>query len=121
MEQELIDAHNQLRARNGLAPLIYDANASKEAYSHSNNLANGWLGIFGINHIGFSGRAKRTNFKGAAENVAAGQSSVSAVMRSWISSAGHYKNILGNFKYIGVGIAKDKRGNLYWTTLFGNR
>ena len=121
MEQELVDAHNEVRARNGLSPLTYDVVASKEAWQHANSLANSWWGIFGINHIGFSGRAKRANFKGAAENVAAGQSNVSSVMRKWISSEGHYKNILGNYKYIGVGIAKDKRGNLYWCTLFGNR
>lgn len=121
MEMELVDAHNELRARNGLGALIYDANASKEAWQHANNLANGWLGIFGINHIGFSGRAKRANFKGAAENVAAGQSTIDAVMRSWNSSPGHRANMLGDYKYIGIGIAKDKRGNLYWCTLFGNR
>lgn len=121
MEQELINAHNELRARNGLGALIYDANASKEAYGHANNLANSWLGIFGLNHVGFSGRAKRANFKGAAENVAAGQSTISAVMRSWNASAGHRANMLGNYKYIGVGIAKDKRGNLYWCCMFGNR
>jgi len=40
-------------------------------------------------------------------------------MNDWMNSAGHKANILTpEFKKIGVGIAANQNGRLYWTQLF---
>lgn len=51
------------------------------------------------------------------ENIAAGQRSIEEVMRSWIASEGHCKNIMSkNFREIGVA-----ETNFYWVQDFGMR
>ncbi len=58
-------------------------------------------------------------YTAAAENIASGQRSAEEVMRYWMNSPGHRANILSaTYNQIGVGIARDKNGNLYWTQLF---
>lgn len=56
---------------------------------------------------------------GAAENIAQGQRTPQHVMSSWMNSPGHKNNILSeSFSEIGVGVAKDSKGNLTWTQMF---
>lgn len=58
-------------------------------------------------------------FSAAAENIASGQKTASEVVKSWMSSSGHQANILNtNYNQIGVGVARDNRGNLFWTQIF---
>jgi uncharacterized protein YkwD len=54
-----------------------------------------------------------------AENIAHGQTSPQRVVESWMNSDGHRRNILNsNYTYIGVGVAKNENGRLYWVQLF---
>jgi uncharacterized protein YkwD len=56
---------------------------------------------------------------GYAENVAYGQSTPSEVVRTWMNSPGHRKNILAsNRNTIGVGLAYSANGRPYWTQVF---
>ena len=76
---------------------------------------------FGRN--GFAERnaeAKRAirNLHNFAENVAYGPKSGKEVVSMWSTSPGHRKNMLGNYKYIGIGIAKDRQGRNYYTQVF---
>ncbi len=58
-------------------------------------------------------------FSAAGENIAMGQDSPSSVMNAWMNSPGHRANILSpSFTEIGVGLAKNSNGRLYWTQLF---
>ena len=51
------------------------------------------------------------------ENIALGQKSIDQVMKSWLKSEGHCKNIMNkNFKEIGVA-----QNNFYWVQDFGMR
>lgn len=55
-----------------------------------------------------------------SENVAMGYASPTAVMDGWMNSQGHRTNILNcDAKAIGVGIAANSAGRLYWTQMFG--
>jgi uncharacterized protein YkwD len=55
----------------------------------------------------------------AAENIAFGQSTPSDVVSSWMKSPSHKANILNpNLNLIGIGIAIDKNGLLYWVQSF---
>ena len=54
-----------------------------------------------------------------AENIAGGQSSATAVMTSWMNSAGHRANILTSyFKTIGIGCFT-QGGTVFWVQCFG--
>lgn len=44
------------------------------------------------------------------------------LLNGWINSQGHRKNILGNYKYIGVGVTFEVKYKTYYTeNLFRNR
>jgi uncharacterized protein YkwD len=55
-----------------------------------------------------------------AENVAYGARDAKEVFLLWKNSSVHNKNMLGNYKYIGIGTAKNKRGVIYYTEIFVN-
>ena len=55
----------------------------------------------------------------AAENIAGGQPTPSAVVNSWMNSSGHRANILdGSLRKIGVGYARGGQYGTYWVQLF---
>lgn len=59
------------------------------------------------------------NFTAAAENIASGQKTAEEVMETWMNSSGHRANVLNStYNQIGVGVARDSNGNLYWTQMF---
>ena len=58
------------------------------------------------------------NYKNAGENIAAGQSSAIYAHHAWMNSLGHRKNILGDYKYIGVGVIFGGYYNIYYTQNF---
>lgn len=58
-------------------------------------------------------------FTAAGENIASGQKTAADVMNSWMNSSGHKANILSStYNKIGVGVAKDSNGSIYWTQMF---
>ena len=60
-------------------------------------------------------------YSAAGENIAAGQSSASAVVKSWMNSAGHRDNILnGNYSEVGIACYYDPGTPYlyYWVQLF---
>jgi uncharacterized protein YkwD len=76
---------------------------------------------------------KGNNFFGIAENIAktpwfenvigcgdtrSPETFSKCVVKSWKESPPHYKNILGNYTYIGVGISFDENGNGFSTQNF---
>lgn len=54
------------------------------------------------------------------ENIANGYTSASEVVTGWINSPGHYRNMMGDFTYIGVGDTVGQNGGVYWTQQFNN-
>lgn len=74
-------------------------------------------------HTGFAKRNalaknKIHSIRSFAENVAYGATSGKEVVTMWKNSSGHRRNMLGNYKYIGIGIAKDSHGRIYYTQVF---
>ncbi len=58
-------------------------------------------------------------YTAAGENIAKGQPTPASVMQSWMNSPGHRSNIVSSsYNQIGVGAAKDAKGNLVWTQMF---
>ena len=55
----------------------------------------------------------------AGENIAMGQRTPSEVVSGWMNSPGHRENILNeDFGHLGVGVALDSGGRLYWSQNF---
>jgi uncharacterized protein YkwD len=105
--QQVVDLVNQQRATNGCAPFNVSPQLSAAAQAHSQDMA---LNDF-VSHTGSDGssmgqRITRSGYdwRMAAENVAAGQSTPESVVASWMSSASHRANILNcSLRDIGVG------------------
>ena len=119
--QQLLDAHNLERKKNGKPPLRINLALQAFSQAHADTMArNGIMshdtagdGSFGsrINKLGYS-------YSNAGENVAWNQQSVVQVMVSWMNSSGHRANILGNFTECGLAVAYGKNNDPYWSTVF---
>ncbi len=121
LENEVIRLVNVERVKNGRSSLVENTEVSKVARIKSQDFINN--NYFSHNSPTYGTPFEMLNsfgitFTSAAENIASGHKSAAEVMKSWLNSPGHKENIL-NSKYnqIGVGVAKDKNNNLYWTQL----
>ena len=89
------------------------------ARGHSEEMARGRRG-FG--HGGYGQRVQKIKkiYKecSVAENVAYGASNAKEAFTIWKNSGSHRKNMLGNYKYVGIGTARNKRGVIYYTEIF---
>lgn len=112
---------NVWRIKHQLKPLALNNHLSQEAKQHSQNMAAHKI-AFG--HDGYQKRFARC-FKAlhkksgaGAENVAYNYKSAEIVVREWLKSPGHLKNIRGDYTLTGIGIARDKKGKIYFTQIF---
>jgi len=100
---------NKIRAAKGLKRLRVMPRLSAAARNHSTNLARSGS----LNHTGFSQRIDAARIPGlhtAGENVAyitgCGPSSAKVIVKMWMASAPHRRNILSpSFRMIGAGAA----------------
>jgi uncharacterized protein YkwD len=113
---------NQFRKSQGLPGLVMRDELNKIAKKHSLDMASGRV-PFG--HQGFGDRdaqAKKVilGIHGFAENVASGQLTSVEVVNLWKNSPGHRRNMVGAYKYVGIGTATDKQGIIYFTQIFAD-
>lgn len=116
--REVHDLVNDYRRKKGLQVLDWNEAAAAQALQHSQNMASKKV-PFG--HGGFDNRVKyiraqTPNTFGFAENVAMGYPTAQEVVKGWINSPGHRKNMEGNFNAAGIGIASN--GELWYTQIF---
>ena len=125
LEKQVVILVNQERAKQGLAPLKYNWQLSRVAryksedmrdknyFSHTSPTYGSPFDMmknFGIKYMA------------AGENIAMGQPTAASVMTAWMNSPGHRANILSkNYTEIGVGVAKNTSGTIYWTQDFIGR
>lgn len=120
LNDEVLKYTNQFRKSKHLPALEMREDLNAIARRHSEDMAKGKCG-FG--HAGYHQRelqvqrAMKIEY-GMAENVAYGATTGKQVVSMWKGSSGHRKNMLGNYKFIGVGTARDKRGAIYYTQIF---
>lgn len=121
-EEEVIKLTNQERAKVGLPPLKTNWQLSRVARYKSQDMAS--KNYFSHYSPTYGSPFKMMEsfglrFYAAGENLAYGQRTPQEVVRSWMSSPGHRANILNpSFSEIGVGVAKNSKGILYWTQMF---
>src|SRR5262247_3013736 len=103
---ELVNAH---RTAVGLAPLNYSTRVTEIARRHSEDMA---AGRVPLGHEGLQARAREVaqaiGLSGLAENVCFNDDAEGATARTavawWLGSAGHRKNLEGDYDLTGVGI-----------------
>ena len=117
MRDDVLKYTNDLRRSQGLPALEMRDDLNELALKHSTSMAKGKTS-FG--HDGFEQRrvaASKTfpKLTGFAENVAYGPTTGKEVVTMWKNSSGHRRNMLGHYKFMGIGIAKDKQGRIFYT------
>ncbi|WP_077736908.1 CAP domain-containing protein [Bacillus sonorensis] len=118
-EKEVVELTNAERKKQGLKPLTLDENLSKVARTKSQDMKDN--NYFDHNSPTYGSpfdmmKKFGITYRTAGENIAKGQRTPQEVVKAWMNSEGHRKNIMNpNFTHIGVGYVKD--GN-YWTQQF---
>ncbi|MBS1601286.1 MAG: CAP domain-containing protein [Bacteroidetes bacterium] len=111
---------NEYRIRKGLKPLQANSYISSVALGHSRDML---AGRTPFGHEGFHERIDRIRKRlgplhVAAENVASGPMSAREVVDGWLHSPGHRRNIEGDFRLTGIGLAFGRSGMIYFTQIF---
>ncbi len=112
---------NVERSSRGLSMLSYDEDATLCARGHSKDMRdNNFFSHTNLkNQSPFDRMVKQGIFyQGAAENIAAGQTSAIFAHYALMNSKGHRVNILGDYKYVGVGVVFGGSSSMYLTQNF---
>lgn len=122
IEHKVIQLTNQERAKHGLPALRANWELSRVARFKSNDMRD--QRYFSHTSPTYGSpfdmiRNFGVSYRSAAENIAQGQTTPEAVVRSWMNSPGHRQNILNrDMTHIGVGYGEGGTGRHYWTQMF---
>ena len=119
---QVVEIVNEERRKVGLNPLAYDEQITYAATQRSYEMAEYQY----FAHARPNGDSCFTvmdeynvSWRMVGENIASGYTTPEQVMTGWMNSQGHKENILtSGYTKIGVGIAANSYGRLYWTQLF---
>jgi len=114
----LIENINAQRAGKGMPALAPSAQLSEAAQKHAcDNAGRNKMSHTGSDGSKFGTRIKRAGYRfgKANENVGYGFRDPGAMVKGWMGSDGHRRNILARgTRDIGVGMAVGSDGNRYW-------
>ncbi len=125
IRDDVIRFTNKRRRQHGLSRLKADPQLNLAAQGHADDMdrVGRYLGHQSSDGRDFQDRIDEAGYdwRSIRENVASGQRSARAVVRSWMNSPGHRKNILSDdISEIGIGFAvDDATGSTYWIQKFG--
>jgi uncharacterized protein YkwD len=122
-EITIAELTNQERKKDGKPALVLSAALSKVARAHSENMARQGKMEHTLDKKDVFERLEdaKLDYEVAGENIAFGEPDIAMkkIMKLWMESASHRKNILyKDFTEIGVGVARAKNGDLYFTQVF---
>lgn len=122
-ESKLLELTNQERKKKELPPLRSSPQLFQLARRHSENMAKQGK----MEHV-LDGKTPFDRMRDAeykflrgGENIAACDAKVALpeIMKAWMESKAHRDNILGpDFTDIGLGLARDKDGQIFYTQVF---
>lgn len=117
--QQVVALVNEARDLAGCKPVTVDDRVVKAAQGHSADMAErDYFSHTTPEGVGFAARMRAAGYPSpGGENIAMGQRSADQVMRAWMNSDGHRRNIL-NCGFTTIGMGLDTRG-WYWTQNFG--
>ncbi len=120
--ERVVIAHNRIRADAKLPALAVSPKLQAAAELHARDMAR----RAEMTHKGSDGSepadriaAQGYKYRRAGENVAYGSFTIERLMKGWMDSPHHKKNILGSFSQIGVACATAPNGKRYWCVTFG--
>jgi uncharacterized protein YkwD len=119
---KLINLHNKARSKGTMFsgpkdPLTEDKQLSRFAQKWAEFMASSEK----LQHSSMSSILD-LGFSRSGENIAYGQRSEEQVMKTWLKSYGHKRNIMNSsFTHIGCGFAYSKKGTIYWCVCFGRK
>lgn len=119
--EDIIDGINNVRANYGMSALTANKKLNKAAQGHSNNMANHNCLSHTLGNSDMTQRIKNAgyNYRSCAENIAyTYHTDAEEVVNMWVNSQGHFDNILGNYRHIGVGVTR-RGSTVFYTTVFG--
>lgn len=116
---------NRYRTTRGLPALAFDARIAREARRHSAAMA---AGARPVGHGGFDDRIAALHrvlpFRRSAENVALNhgyRDPAAQALRGWLDSRGHRANIEGRYDVTGIGVVRNRAGEIFFTQIFVGR
>lgn len=122
-EKKVFELTNQERKMKEVPPLVLSPALCKLARAHSENMAAQGKMEHTLDEKTPFDRMKAAGYRyaKAGENIGMGDEGipVESIMKAWMESEGHRNNILSaDYTEIGVGIARAKNGQLYFTQVF---
>lgn len=133
--QQVIELINESRAVGrycgsqwypAVSPVVHNTKLARSSRRHSHDMGvrNYFAHSYGKSTLKY--RLKKVNYRwrAAGEIIAAGQPSPAGVVKAWIDSPGHCKNIMNpRYREVGSGfvIVEGSRYTKYWTVEFGRR
>lgn len=124
-EQAVLDQTNKEREKEKLPPLKANAQLFKAARSHTDNMARTGEFKHELDGKTPADRVKDVGYKYSTmgENIAYGTGlSPKDAVKLWMESPPHKENLLKeDYQEIGIGIAKNEKGEVYYTQVFGTQ
>ena len=111
-EGEFLSKINASRSAAGLPPVSVHSDLVPDARAHSAQM----MAAGEIYHTSPLS-AVATGWEALAENVGAGPS-VASLHAAFMDSAGHRRNVLGDYNYVGIGVSQSDSGQLWVTVIF---
>ncbi len=121
-EKQILELTNEARKKENLPPLKPSPVLFKVARAHTANMARQQKLEHVLDNKTPFQRIKEAGYayRFAGENVAFGNYPIPQVFEGWMESKPHRANILNkNFTEIGLGRVVDKKGDAYYTQVFG--
>jgi len=123
-EQRVLDLTNQAREKEKLPPLRPNALLFAAARGHSANMARQGK----MDHVldgknpGDRVKAAGYRYSWVGENIASTDgAAVAEVFKEWMESKSHREHVLGDhFEETGIGIARNDKGDVYYTQVFAS-
>ena len=121
-EKAVVEFTNAERKKANLPPLKPNPKLFEAARAHSANMAKQDKLEHDLDGKTFVDRVKDTGYKSGrgGENIGWNYQSPKDAVAGWMDSPPHKENILNkDYTEIGIGIAKNAKGEPYWTQVFG--
>ena len=127
MESRILTLVNAERRRHGLRELALNPRLDQAAKLHARNMATFRKMAHVLPESRFPTLTHRAQYVAypystIAENIALGYSDAESVVKGWMASPGHRRNILNPaVSEIGTGVVGSSKGALYFCQVFGKQ
>lgn len=118
IEKDILNLINDYRTSNGLSKLSELSIITTQTDNHTQYM----ISKNKASHDNFNNRKKflvqNAQASRVGENVAYGYTTAKSVVKAWIKSDSHRKNIEGDFNHFNITAEKNKNGRWYYTNIF---